>query len=155
MPDTSAVSAERRRQTLTLAAFQLLAYTIPTYGSNYGKDYRGLLSVAIEAGQSLFSSLSAFDKAVADVERVLAEGEKDYTSRMYNAYRDATDTQLGRTHLADRDNYRVMSAEEYALIEPMITKTGKSPYNGKTITRTLSINTPSYMDPLCESHYTR
>ena len=70
MPDTSAVSAERRRQTLTLAAFQLLAYTIPTYGSNYGKDYRGRLSVAIEAGQSLFSSLSAFDKAVADVSSI-------------------------------------------------------------------------------------
>ena len=53
--------------------------------------------------------------------------------RMYNAYRDATDPDLGRTHLADRDNYRVMSPEEYALIEPTITKTGKSPTMAKKL----------------------
>ena len=33
--------------------------------------------------------------------------------RMYNAYPDATDPDLGRTHLADRDNYRVMSPKSY------------------------------------------
>ena len=47
--------------------------------------------------------------------------------------RDATDPDLGRTHLADRDNYRVMSPEEYALIEPTITKTGKSPTMAKKL----------------------
>ena len=126
-------------------------FSEPSRPSWKGTSYKS--EGAAKAG--ITRTIKFYDKAVADVERVLAEGEKDYTSRMYNAYRDATDTQLGRTHLADRDNYRVMSAEEYALIEPMITKTGKSPYSGKTITRTLSINTPSYMDPLCESHYTR
>ena len=119
-----------------------------SYASTYYKS-----EGAAKAG--ITRTIKFYDKAVADVERVLAEGEKDYTSRMYNAYRDATDTDLGRTHKAERDNYRVMALEEYRLIEPMITKTGTSPYNGKTITRTLSINTPSYMDPLCESHYTR
>ena len=122
--------------------------TRPSWKSGYYKSVG-----AAKAG--ITRTIKFYEKAVADVERVLAEGEKDYTSRMYNAYRDATDPALGRTHKADRDNYRVMSEEEYRLIEPMITKTGKSPYNGKTITRTLSINTPSYMDPLCESHYTR
>ena len=122
--------------------------TRPSWKSGYYKS-----EGAAKAG--ITRTIKFYEKAVADVERVLAEGEKDYTSRMYNSYRDATDPALGRTHKADRDNYRVMDAEEYALIEPMITKTGKSPYNGKTITRTLSINTPSYMDPLCESHYTR
>tara|TARA_A200000159_G_C7016411_1_gene212042 strand:- start:77 stop:499 length:423 start_codon:yes stop_codon:yes gene_type:complete len=126
-------------------------FSEPSRPSWKGTSYKS--EGAAKAG--ITRTIKFYEKAVADVERVLAEGEKDYTSRMYNAYRDATDPALGRTHKADRDNYRVMDAEEYALIEPMITKTGKSPYNGKTITRTLSINTPSYMDPLCESHYTR
>ena len=126
-------------------------FSEPSRPSWKGTSYKS--EGAAKAG--ITRTIKFYEKAVADVERVLAEGEKDYTSRMYNAYRDATDPDLGRTHKADRDNYRVMDAEEYALIEPMITKTGKSPYNGKTITRTLSINTPSYMDPLCESHYTR
>lgn len=126
-------------------------FSEPSRPSWKGTSYKS--EGAAKAG--ITRTIKFYEKAVADVERVLAEGEKEYTSRMYNAYRDATDTDLGRTHLADRDNYRVMSSEEYKLIEPMITKTGKSPYNGKTITRTLSINTPSYMDPLCESHYTR
>ena len=47
------------------------------------------------------------------------------------------------------------SSEEYALIEPMITKTGKSPYNGEEITVTQSINTPHYMDPLSESYWSK
>jgi len=122
--------------------------TRPSWKSGYYKSQG-----AAKAG--ITRTIKFYEKAVADVERVLAEGEKDYTSRMYNAYRDATDTDLGRTHKADRDNYRVMSSEEYALIEPMITKTGKSPYNGKEITVTQSINTPHYMDPLSESYYTR
>jgi hypothetical protein len=100
-------------------------------------------------------TIKHYNKAKAQVAEVVAEGKSEFYAPMYNAFRDATDEALGRTHCADRDNYRVMDLEEYRLIEPMITKTGTSPYNGKTITRTLSINTPSYMDPLCESHYTR
>ena len=96
-----------------------------------------------------------YQKAFDQVNECLANGEKEYMANMYNTYRDATDTDLGRTHLADRDNYRVMSSEEYKLIEPMITTTGTRPYDGKTITVTQSINTPHYMDPLSESYYTR
>tara|TARA_B100000902_G_scaffold359604_1_gene375538 strand:- start:7381 stop:7803 length:423 start_codon:yes stop_codon:yes gene_type:complete len=126
-------------------------FSEPSRPSWKGTSYKS--EGAAKAG--ITRTIKFYEKAVADVERVVAEGEKEYASRMYNAFRDATDTDLGRTHLADRDNYRVMSAEEYALIEPMITKTGKSPYNGKEITVTQSINTPHYMDPLSESYYTR
>ena len=122
--------------------------TRPSWKTGYYKS-----EGAAKAG--ITRTIKFYDKAVADVERVLAEGEKDYTSRMYNAYRDATDTDLGRTHKAERDNYRVMSSEEYALIEPMITRTGKSPYNGEEITVTQSINTPHYMDPLSESYWSK
>ena len=122
--------------------------TRPSWKTGYYKS-----EGAAKAG--ITRTIKFYEKAVAEVAEVVAEGKPDYTARRYNAFRDATESQLGRTHKAKRDNYRVMSLEEYRLIEPMITKTGTSPYNGKTITRTLSINTPSYMDPLCESHYTR
>ena len=100
-------------------------------------------------------TIKFYEKAVADVEKVVAEGKPEYHSRAYNAYRTATDKDLGQTHKADVNNYRVMHVEEYALIEPMITKTGKSPYNGEEITVTQSINTPHYMDPLSESYWSR
>jgi hypothetical protein len=123
----------------------------PTRPSWKGGNYKS--EGAAKAG--ITRTVKFYQAAIDEVAEVVAEGKPEYTARRYNAFRDATDPDLGRTHKADRDNYRVMSVEEYALIEPMITKTGKSPYNGQTITRTLSINTPSYMDPLCESHYTR
>lgn len=126
-------------------------HTEPTRPSWRGGNYKS--EGAAKAG--ITRTIKYYDAAKAEVAEVVAEGKPEYHARRYNAFRDATDTDLGRTHCADRDNYRVMHIEEYKLIEPMITKTGISPYNGKTITRTLSINTPSYMDPLCESHYTR
>ena len=122
--------------------------TRPSWKTGYYKSIG-----AAKAG--ITRTIKFYEKAVADVEEKVANGEKEYSSRMYNAYRDATDPDLGRTHLADRDNYRVMSSEEYALIEPMITKTGKSPYNGEEITVTQSINTPHYMYPLSESYWSR
>jgi len=122
--------------------------TRPSWKTGYYKS-----EGAAKAG--ITRTIKFYEKAVADVEEKVANGEKEYSSRMYNAYRDATDPDLGRTHKADRDNYRVMSSEEYALIEPMITKTGKSPYNGEEITVTQSINTPHYMDPLSESYWSR
>ena len=122
--------------------------TRPSWKTGYYKS-----EGAAKAG--ITRTIKFYQKAVADVEEKVANGEKEYSSRMYNAYRDATDPDLGRTHLADRDNYRDMSSEEYALIEPMITKTGKSPYNGEEITVTQSINTPHYMDPLSESYWSR
>jgi hypothetical protein len=126
-------------------------FSEPSRPSWKGTSYKS--EGAAKAG--ITRTIKFYEKAVADVERVLAEGKKEYASRMHNAYRDATDTNLGRTHLADRDNYRVMSSAEYKLIEPMITTTGTRPYDGKTITVTQSINTPHYMDPLSESYYTR
>ena len=126
-------------------------HTEPTRPSWKGGHYKS--EGAAKAG--ITRTIKYYDAAKAEVAEVLAEGKKEYSARRYNAFRDATDPALGRTHCADRDNYRVMALEEYRLIEPMITKTGTSPYNGETITRTLSITTPSYMDPLCESHYTR
>tara|TARA_B100000073_G_scaffold2349_1_gene1962 strand:- start:386 stop:802 length:417 start_codon:yes stop_codon:yes gene_type:complete len=122
--------------------------TRPSWKTGYYKSIG-----AAKAG--ITRTIKFYEKAIADVEEKVANGEKEYSSRMYNAYRDATDPDLGRTHKADRDNYRVMSSEEYALIEPMITKTGKSPYNGEEITVTQSINTPHYMDPLSESYWSR
>ena len=94
-----------------------------------------------------------YQAAMDEVAEVVAEGKPEYHARRYNAFRDATDTDLGRTHVADRNNYRVMHVEEYALIEPMITKTGIAPGTGKEITVTYSINQPHYMNPLSESYW--
>lgn len=94
-----------------------------------------------------------YQAAIDEVAEVVAEGKPEYHARRYNAFRDATDTDLGRTHVADRNNYRVMHVEEYALIEPMITKTGIAPGTGKEITVTYSINQPHYMNPLSESYW--
>ena len=85
-------------------------------------------------------TLKYYAKAIEDVNSVVAEGKKEFYAPMYNAFRDATDKDLGRTHCADRSNYRVMHVEEYKLIEPMITKTGIAPGTGKEITVTYSIN---------------
>jgi hypothetical protein len=126
-------------------------YSEPSRPSWKGTSYKS--EAAAKAG--ITRTMKHYAKAIAQVNECVANGEKEYMANMYNTYRDATDTDLGRTHLADRDNYRVMSSEEYKLIEPMITTTGTRPYDGKTITVTQSINTPHYMDPLSESHYTR
>lgn len=94
-----------------------------------------------------------YQAAIDEVAEVVAEGKPEYHARRYNAFRDATDTDLGRTHVADRDNYRVMHVEEYALIEPQITRTGICPGTGKEMTYTSSINEPHYMSPLSESYW--
>ena len=99
-------------------------------------------------------TIKYYDKAKAQVAEALANGDKEYMAPMYNAYREATEEVLGRTHLADRDNYRVMDADEYKLVEPIITKTGICPGTGKEITHTASINQPSYLSPLSESYWT-
>jgi hypothetical protein len=72
---------------------------------------------------------------------------------MYNAFRDATDEALGRTHCGDVDNYAVMGVEEYNIVEPQITKTGICPGTGKEITVKYSINQPHYLNPLSESYW--
>lgn len=119
-----------------------------SYGSTQYKN-----AGAAKAG--ITRTMKYYATAIAQVNECVANGEKEYMAPKYNAYRDATDVDLGRTHCADINNYVVMSLTDYKAIEPMITRTGTSPYNGETITVTQSINTPSYMDPLCESYYTR
>ena len=94
-----------------------------------------------------------YQAAIDEVAEVVAEGKSEYHARRYNAFRDATDKVLGRTHCADRNNYRVMALEEYRLIEPMITQTGIAPGTGKEITVTRSINEPHYLNPLSESYW--
>ena len=108
---------------------------------------------ASAAKAGITRTVKFYDKAKAQVAEVVAEGKPEYHAPMYNAFREATDKDLGRTHVADKNNYRVMHVEEYALIEPMITKTGIAPGTGKEITVTYSINQPHYLNPLSESYW--
>jgi len=117
-----------------------------SYASTYYKS-----EGAAKAG--ITRTIKFYENAIADVKKVVAEGKKEYHSRWYNHYEDATNSVKGRTHVADRDNYRVMHADEYALIEPQITRTGICPGTGKEMTYTSSINEPHYMSPLSETYW--
>ena len=121
----------------------------PNKKSYASKEYKS--EGAAKAG--ITRTIKFYNKAIADVQSVVAEGKSEYHSPYYNHFRDATDKDLGRTHCADKNNYRVMHVEEYALIEPMITKTGIAPGTGKEITVTYSINQPHYMNPLSETYW--
>ena len=56
--------------------------------------------------------------------------------------------------MADGTALEVVALADY--VEPQITRTGTSPYDGREITVTVGINSiGTHMDPLCESHYTR
>ena len=68
---------------------------------------------------------------------------------MYNIFREATDKDLGRTHYADKANYRVMDREEYMLIEPMVEK--RNIMTGETFKE--SINTPYYLSASSETYW--
>ena len=94
-------------------------------------------------------TLKYYAKAIEDVNSVVAEGKKKYASRLYNAYEEATNKDLGRTHLNDKNNYMVMSVEDYDLIEPMIERTNMM--TGKKFME--PINTPHYMSPSSESYW--
>tara|TARA_Y100000389_G_scaffold160101_1_gene162144 strand:+ start:221 stop:712 length:492 start_codon:yes stop_codon:yes gene_type:complete len=121
----------------------------PTRKSYRSDQYK--TEAAAKAG--ITRTVKFYDKAKAQVAEVVANGEPEYAAPMYNAFREATEKDLGRTHCADKGNYRVMHVEEYALIEPMITKTGNCPGTGKEITVTYSINQPHYLNPLSESYW--
>ena len=121
----------------------------PTRKSYRSNQYK--TEAAAKAG--ITRTIKFYEKAIADVKKVVAEGKPEYHSRYYNHFEDATNPDKGRTHVADRNNYRVMHVEEYALIEPMITKTGIAPGTGKEITVTYSINQPHYLNPLSESYW--
>ena len=94
-------------------------------------------------------TLKYYAKAIEDVNSVVAEGKKKYASRLYNAYEEATNKDLGRTYVAEKSNYMVMSAEDYDLIEPMIERTNMM--TGKKFLE--PINTPHYMSPSSESYW--
>ena len=121
----------------------------PNKKSYASKQYKS--EGAAKAG--ITRTIKFYNKAIADVQSVVAEGKEEFYSPYYNHFRDATDKALGRTHCADKGNYRVMHVDEYALIEPFITKTGIAPGTGEEITVTYSINQPHYMNPLSESYW--
>ena len=121
----------------------------PNKKSYASKEYKS--EGAAKAG--ITRTIKFYNKAIADVQSVVAEGKEEFYSPYYNHFRDATDKALGRTHCADKGNYRVMHVDEYALIEPFITKTGRAPGTGEEITVTYSINQPHYMNPLSESYW--
>ena len=104
---------------------------------------------ASAAKAGITRTLKYYAKAIEDVNKVVAEGKPYYHSRLCNAYEEATNKDLGRTHVNDINNYMVMSVEDYELIEPMVEKTNMM--TGKKFQE--SINTPHYMSPSSESYW--
>ena len=95
-------------------------------------------------------TIKFYDKAVAEVQQTVKDGNPDFYSRWYNQARDAH----RRPTVADGTALEVVALADY--VEPQITRTGTSPYDGREITVTVGINSiGTHMDPLCESHYTR
>jgi len=99
-------------------------------------------------------TLKHYAKAIEQVRERVAAGEPEYMAPMYNDYREVTEPCLNRQYVNDPTTYEVMTVVEYG--DPQQTDTGVCPYNGKTMTRTISVNQAwTHMDPLCESHWTR
>ncbi len=104
---------------------------------------------ASAAKAGITRTLKYYAKAIEDVNNVIAEGKPYYHSRLCNAYEEATNKDLGRTHVNDINNYMVMTVEDYELIEPMVEKTNMM--TGKKYHE--SINTPHYMSASSESYW--
>jgi len=99
-------------------------------------------------------TLKHYAKAIEQVSERVAAGEPEYMAPMYNDYREVTEPCLNRQYVNDPNTYEVMTKASYG--DPQQTDTGVCPFNGKTITRTISVNDAwGHMDPLCESHWTR
>jgi|TARA_B100001093_G_scaffold25759_1_gene22685 hypothetical protein len=99
-------------------------------------------------------TLKHYAKAIEQVRERVAAGEPEYMAPMYNDYREVTEPCLNRQWVNDPNTYEVMTKASYG--DPQQTDTGVCPFNGKTITRTISVNDAwGHMDPLCESHWTR
>ena len=99
-------------------------------------------------------TLKHYAKAIEQVRERVAAGEPEYMAPMYNDYREVTEPCLNRQWVNDPATYEVMTKDSYG--DPQQTDTGVCPFNGKTITRTISVNDAwGHMDPLCESHWTR
>ena len=128
----------------------------PTRKSYASTSYKS--EAAAKAGVT--RTVKYYAKAIADVQQTVSEGKPDYMSRYYYDARDATTepSEYGRgcdmRLVADGSGLQIMTREEYG--DPQVTRTGTSPYDGRTITVTIGINqVGTHMDPLCESHYTR
>ena len=128
----------------------------PTRKSYASTSYKSL--AAAKAGVT--RTVKYYAKAIADVQQTVADGNPDYMSRYYYDARDATTepSEYGRGYdlrrVADGSGLEIMTTAEYG--DPQVTRTGTSPYDGRTITVTIGINqVGTHMDPLCESHYTR
>ncbi len=104
---------------------------------------------ASAAKAGITRTLKYYAKAIEDVNNVIAEGKPYYHSRLCNAYEEATNKDLGRTHVNDINNYMVMTVEDYELIEPMVEKTNMM--TGKKYHE--SINTPHYLSASSESYW--
>lgn len=121
-------------------------HTEPSRPSWKGSQYKS--QAAAKAG--ITRTIKFYDRAIADVEQTIKDGNPDFYARYYNQARDAH----RRPTVADGTALEVVAIEDY--VEPQITRTGTSPYDGREITVTTGINSiGTHMDPLCESHYTR
>ena len=135
----------------------------PGRASWKGTEYK--TQAAAKAGVT--RTIKYYQKAVQQVADAVAQGQPEYAAPMYNAFRDATEDHtehtvngitFGRSYdlrkVATGETLEVMSVADYG--DPVVTRTGTSPYNGNEITVTQSINeVGTHMDKLCESHYTR
>ena len=117
--------------------------------------YRGGEYVSERAAKAgVTRTLKHYAKAIEQVRERVAAGEPEYMAPMYNDYREVTEPCLNRQWVNDPNTYEVMTKASYG--DPQQTDTGVCPFNGKTITRTISVNDAwTHMDPLCESHWTR
>jgi hypothetical protein len=128
----------------------------PTRKSYRSTSYK--TEAAAKAGVT--RTVNYYQKAIEDVKQTVAEGKPDYMSRYYYDARDATSepSEYGRgcdiRLVADGSGLEIQTLEEYG--DPQVTRTGRSPYDGREITVTIGINeVGTHLDPLCESHYTR
>ena len=125
------------------------------------KSYASTSHKSLAAAKAgITRTVKYYQKAVADVQQTVADGNPDYLSRYYYDARDATTepSEYGRgcdmRLVADGSGLEIQTLEEYG--DPQVTRTGRSPYDGREITVTIGINqVGTHMDPLCESHYTR
>lgn len=107
---------------------------------------------ASAAKAGITRTIKYYQKAINEVAEVVAQGKPEYHARMYNAFRDATDPALGRTHCFDKDNFKIVAVDDY--VEPQVTRTGIAPGTGKKITVTLGINeVGTCVDPLTETYW--
>lgn len=120
----------------------------PTRRSYESRQYK--TKGAAKAG--ITRTVKYYQKAYQQVADCVAEGKPEYYAPMYNAYREATEPQLGRVHKQFASSYTIIAEDDY--VEPMITRTGIAPGTGKKITITLpQSQVGGCTDPLTETYW--